>query len=142
MTHNKNLSYQPRLSPAQYSLTVRIRGLKHYSYICVSIYFQGLIEQAWQTAYGAYHTCYERYGLAFQTPEAYFCDQRFRSLGYMRPLAIWSIQHALEKFHPEIVPETSKQAVAEEMQNGNGDILSGKRVIKEAKRKKSQGTLE
>ncbi|ELU04898.1 hypothetical protein CAPTEDRAFT_216398 [Capitella teleta] len=61
----------------------------------------GMIDKGFQTAYGAYHTCWERYGLAFQTPEAYFDNRRFRSLGYMRPLAIWAIQHAVEKFHPQ-----------------------------------------
>lgn len=64
---------------------------------------EGLIKEAWQTAYGAYHTCYERYGLAFQTPEAYFDDRRYRSLGYMRPLCIWSIQYALEQFQPTLL---------------------------------------
>ena len=58
---------------------------------------QGLTEEGWQVAYGPYHTCWERYGLAFQTPEAYYDDRRYRSLGYMRPLSIWAIQGALDK---------------------------------------------
>ena len=58
---------------------------------------QGLDDMGWQTAYGPYHVCYERYGLHFQTPEAYFENRRYRSLGYMRPLAIWAVQYALEK---------------------------------------------
>jgi non-lysosomal glucosylceramidase len=64
---------------------------------------EGMIDEAWQTAYGAYHTCYERYGLAFQTPEAYFDDHRYRSLGYMRPLCVWAIQYALENFQPSLL---------------------------------------
>lgn len=59
--------------------------------------WQGLTEEGWQTAFGPYHTCWERYGLAFQTPEAYYDDYRYRSLGYMRPLAIWAMQCALER---------------------------------------------
>ena len=48
-------------------------------------------------AEGAYRTIYERYGLQFQTPEAYFDNGQFRSLGYMRPLAIWAMQCALNR---------------------------------------------
>lgn len=64
---------------------------------------EGLIEEAFQTAWGAYHVCWEWYGLAFQTPEAYMMDKHYRSLGYMRPLAIWSMQFALEKFQPQLL---------------------------------------
>ncbi|XP_061171988.1 non-lysosomal glucosylceramidase-like [Saccostrea echinata] len=64
---------------------------------------EGLLEEAFKTAWGAYHVCWEWYGLAFQTPEAYMTDNIYRSLGYMRPLAIWSMQWALEKFHPNLM---------------------------------------
>ncbi|KAI0227691.1 Non-lysosomal glucosylceramidase [Lamellibrachia satsuma] len=63
----------------------------------------GLVEKGWQTAYGSYHTCYERYGLAFQTPEAYLDNRQYRSLGYMRPLSIWAIQQAIEQFQPQLL---------------------------------------
>ena len=64
---------------------------------------QDMDEKAWQTAFGAYYVCWERYGLAFQSPEAYMDDRRYRSLGYMRPLCIWSIQHAIENFKPHLL---------------------------------------
>ena len=64
---------------------------------------QGLLEEAFKTAWGAYHVCWEWYGLAFQTPEAYMTDNIYRSLGYMRPLAIWSMQWALQKFHKDLL---------------------------------------
>ncbi len=41
------------------------------------------------------HVC-NKMGLHFQTPEAFTKDTTYRSLGYMRPLAIWSICRALE----------------------------------------------
>ncbi|KAJ8304380.1 hypothetical protein KUTeg_017963 [Tegillarca granosa] len=63
---------------------------------------EGMLEEGFQTAWGAYHTCWEWYGLHFQTPEAYMTDNIYRSLGYMRPLSIWSLQYALEKFHPHL----------------------------------------
>ncbi|XP_077870346.1 non-lysosomal glucosylceramidase-like [Saccoglossus kowalevskii] len=58
---------------------------------------EGLLEEAFTTASGVYKTCYERCGLGFQTPEAYFANNCYRSLGYMRPLAIWAMQYAVER---------------------------------------------
>ena len=65
--------------------------------------FTGMMDEGWQVGYGAYHVCYERYGLAYQTPEAYFDDRRYRSLGYMRPLCIWAMQQSLEKFQSHLL---------------------------------------
>ncbi|GAB1606053.1 non-lysosomal glucosylceramidase-like [Argonauta hians] len=56
---------------------------------------EGMVKEGFQTAWGAYHMCWEVLGLSFQTPEAYTLDNVYRSLGYMRPLAVWSIQWAL-----------------------------------------------
>ncbi|XP_041367827.1 non-lysosomal glucosylceramidase-like [Gigantopelta aegis] len=69
--------------------------------VAASMIQEGLIDEGFQTAWGSYHACWEWMGLAFQTPEAYMTSRHYRSLGYMRPLSIWSLQWALEKFHPE-----------------------------------------
>lgn len=53
-------------------------------------------EQAWTTIEGMFNLCYNQLGLAFQTPEALMKSNVFRSLGYMRPLCIWSIQYAID----------------------------------------------
>lgn len=34
--------------------------------------------------------------MAYQTPEAIYSKKAYRSVGYMRPLSIWSIQVALD----------------------------------------------
>lgn len=57
---------------------------------------RGLVEEGWQTARGAARVTYER-GLWFRTPEAYDEDGNFRASLYMRPLAIWAIEEALER---------------------------------------------
>ncbi|XP_063152023.1 non-lysosomal glucosylceramidase isoform X2 [Candoia aspera] len=58
---------------------------------------EGLVQEGFRTAEGCYRTVWERLGMAFQTPEAY-CERRvFRSLAYMRPLSVWSMQLALER---------------------------------------------
>ena len=55
---------------------------------------RGLDDEAWQTARGAWNVTYNR-GLWFRTPEAYDGDGNFRASLYLRPLAIWAIEHAL-----------------------------------------------
>ena len=75
-------------------------GLKQ-AVLCV--FAQGMVEEGFQTAWGSYHVCWEWLGLHFQTPEAYTTDHCYRSLGYMRPLAVWAMQWALEKFQPHLL---------------------------------------
>ena len=57
---------------------------------------RGLATEGWQTAEGTARVTYER-GLWFRTPEAY--DERgdYRASLYLRPLAIWAIEEALER---------------------------------------------
>lgn len=56
-----------------------------------------MTEEAFQTAGGMYKSISERFGMNYETPEAYFAEKHFRSSGYMRPLSIWSMQVAWEK---------------------------------------------
>ncbi|XP_028416084.1 non-lysosomal glucosylceramidase-like [Dendronephthya gigantea] len=65
--------------------------------VAASMIQEGLVEEGFRTACGVYRSCYERFGMSFQTPEAYTGNGRFRSLGYMRPLSIWAMQWAWEK---------------------------------------------
>lgn len=58
---------------------------------------QGLVEEGFRTAEGCYRTVWEQLGMAFQTPEAFCQKKLFRSLAYMRPLSIWSMQLAWEQ---------------------------------------------
>ena len=67
-----------------------------------------MVEEGFRTAYGAHHICWDVLGLHFQTPEAYTQNNGYRSLAYMRPLAIWSIQWALEKYHPHLLELSEK----------------------------------
>ncbi|XP_062898894.1 non-lysosomal glucosylceramidase [Mobula hypostoma] len=63
---------------------------------------EGLVDEGFKTAEGAYRTVWERLGMSFQTPEAYCEKNIYRSLAYMRPLSIWSMQLALDKMHNQI----------------------------------------
>ena len=57
---------------------------------------RGMVEEGWETARGAAAVTYER-GLWFRTPEAYDRDGNYRASLYLRPLAIWAIEEALER---------------------------------------------
>lgn len=64
----------------------------HWHIVMVSL--QGMVDEGFRTAEGVYRTVYEKLGMGFETPEALFENNYYRSIGYMRPLAIWAIQHA------------------------------------------------
>ncbi|XP_054803001.1 uncharacterized protein LOC129306418 isoform X1 [Prosopis cineraria] len=60
---------------------------------------EDMIDMAFQTASGVYETAWSDHGLgySFQTPEAWTTKDEYRSLCYMRPLAIWAMQWALSR---------------------------------------------
>ncbi|CAD6254285.1 unnamed protein product [Miscanthus lutarioriparius] len=65
--------------------------------LAASMIQEGMVEQGFKTAEGIYHAAWspEGLGYSFQTPEAWNNDDEYRSLCYMRPLAIWAMQWAL-----------------------------------------------
>jgi non-lysosomal glucosylceramidase len=71
--------------------------------LAASMLQEGLEHEAFHTAKGIYDVTYQKRGYWFQTPEAWNEDGDYRSLAYMRPLAIWAIQWAWEniKVHTE-----------------------------------------
>ncbi|MCC6906261.1 MAG: glucosylceramidase, partial [Anaerolineae bacterium] len=58
---------------------------------------EGMTTEGFATAQGAAESTYGDFGYWFQTPEAWTYLGDYRSLGYMRPLAIWAIQQAWEE---------------------------------------------
>ncbi len=57
---------------------------------------RGLVQEGWTTAQGAARVVWER-GLWFRTPEAYDRNGNYRAPLYLRPLAIWAIEEALDR---------------------------------------------
>jgi non-lysosomal glucosylceramidase len=55
----------------------------------------GLMDEAFTTANGIYDVTYRTGGLWFRTPEAWTSRREYRASMYMRPQAIWAMQHAL-----------------------------------------------
>ncbi len=61
---------------------------------------RGLVEEAWQTAWGAYRVTYEEKGYWFRTPEAWNESGDFRASMYLRPGAIWAIEWVRRRTPP------------------------------------------
>ena len=53
--------------------------------------------EGFNTAGGMYKSMTDRFGLAFQTPEALYATKCYRAVGYMRALSIWSMQLAINE---------------------------------------------
>ncbi|GFY88591.1 beta-glucosidase, GBA2 type family protein [Actinidia rufa] len=78
---------------------------------------EDMVDIGFQTAWGAYEAAWSDTGLgyAFQTPEGWNTDDQYRSLAYMRPLAIWAMQWALSRpktLKPELKPETKDDSLS------------------------------
>ncbi|KAJ4713800.1 Non-lysosomal glucosylceramidase [Melia azedarach] len=67
--------------------------------LAASMIQEDMVDIAFHTAAGVYAAAWSQEGLgyAFQTPESWNTDDKYRSLCYMRPLAIWGMQWALTK---------------------------------------------
>lgn len=59
--------------------------------------YEEMQEEAMKTVEGLYNAMTQKIGLAFETPEAMYGKNNYRSIAYMRPLAIWSMQVAIER---------------------------------------------
>lgn len=80
---------------SKYSSLLMLRFTENCSYS------QGMVEEGFKTADGMYSSLVDKFGLAFDTPEALYAEKHFRSLAYMRPLSIWSMQIAIESLIEE-----------------------------------------
>lgn len=78
------------------SFLLGIIVMTSYIMLMIRVCFQGMYEEGFNTAKGIYNTVYNNIGMAYQTPEAIYSEKAYRSVGYMRPLSIWSIQVALD----------------------------------------------
>ncbi|KAJ4830580.1 hypothetical protein Tsubulata_029831 [Turnera subulata] len=67
--------------------------------LAASMIQEGLTDIAFQTAAGIFEAAWSEKGLgySFQVPEGWNTDDQYRSLCYMRPLAIWGMQWALTR---------------------------------------------
>lgn len=64
--------------------------------LAAAMIHEGMLDQAFRAAEGVFIAGWSDLGYWFQTPEAWTMDGYFRSLAYMRPLAIWAMQWAID----------------------------------------------
>ncbi|KAI4338294.1 hypothetical protein L6164_016636 [Bauhinia variegata] len=76
--------------------------------LAATMILAGMEEEAFTTAEGIFIAGWseEGYGYWFQTPEGWTLNGHYRSLIYMRPLAIWGMQYALNR--PKAILEAPK----------------------------------
>ncbi|KAK4433598.1 Non-lysosomal glucosylceramidase [Sesamum alatum] len=69
---------------------------------------EDMVDMAFKTAFGIYEAAWSEHGLgfSFQTPEGWTPEGEYRSLCYMRPLAIWAMQWALS--YPKLFDQAIK----------------------------------
>nr|GMD11333.1 non-lysosomal glucosylceramidase isoform X2 [Ipomoea batatas] len=85
--------------------------------VAAGMIHEDMVDLAFKTASGVYETVWSEkgFGYAFQTPEGWTTEGRYRSLAYMRPLAIWAMQWALTQPKPsskqEVKPEIKEACV-------------------------------
>lgn len=60
-------------------------------------------KEAFATA-GGMHDTLVQMGLSYETPEALYANGNHRSVGYMRPLAIWGMYQAILTRPPQPTP--------------------------------------
>jgi non-lysosomal glucosylceramidase len=59
--------------------------------------YEDMTKEAMETVKGMYESMTQKIGMAFESPEALLARNAYRSVGYMRPLSIWSMQTAYER---------------------------------------------
>lgn len=81
--------------------------------VAATMLLAGMEQQAFTTAEGIFTAGWsdEGFGYWFQTPEGWTTDGHYRSLIYMRPLAIWGMQWALSP--PKAIVDAPKVNVME-----------------------------
>ncbi|KAL0533325.1 hypothetical protein IC582_030141 [Cucumis melo] len=83
--------------------------------VAASMIHENMTDMAFRTAQGIHEAAWSEDGLGynFQTPEAWTTTDRYRSLCYMRPLAIWAMQWAFSE----------KVSVIEELKELDSDAI-------------------
>lgn len=111
--------------------------------VAAAMIHEGMIDTAFQTARGIYETGWseEGAGYSFQTPEGWNIDGQYRSLAYMRPLAIWAMQWALTQ--PKTLTEELKPgAKPESLITQHAGYTRVARQLKLPKEQDSRGILQ
>ncbi|GAB4849167.1 hypothetical protein Ancab_003977 [Ancistrocladus abbreviatus] len=105
---------------------------------------EGLMDMGFQTAYGNYETAWSERGLGycFQTPEAWSTKDRYRSICYMRPLAIWAMQWALSRPKPSQQVEGRPEVKEESLLRHHMGFSKVARLLKRSEEEAPRSVLQ
>lgn len=112
--------------------------------VAAGMIHEDMIDTAFQTASGVYETGWseEGGGYAFQTPEAWNIDGQYRSMAYMRPLAIWAMQWALSQAKTRNQEPRADQVNPESLFKQHAGYTRVARLLKLPKEQDSRGILQ
>ncbi|XP_076896835.1 uncharacterized protein LOC143549958 [Bidens hawaiensis] len=111
--------------------------------VAAGMIHEDMTYMAFQTASGVYETGWSEHGFgySFQTPEAWDINGSYRSLAYMRPLAIWAMQWALTQ--PKTPNQEPKADVKpESLLRQHAGYTRVARLLKLPKEHDSRGILQ
>ncbi|KAL9253366.1 Non-lysosomal glucosylceramidase-like protein [Drosera capensis] len=100
--------------------------------LAASMIQEGLMDMGFETASGVYETAWSGKGLgyAFQTPEGWNTNDQYRSLSYMRPLAVWAMQWALSQPTPSWQEQTRPEVTEESIRKQHLAFSQVARLLK------------
>eukprot|EP01132_Coremiostelium_polycephalum_P010051 gene10051-12320_t len=81
--------------------------------LAATMFLHKMDKEGWSLIKGLVDSSYNKWGFQYQTPEAWDNNGCYRAASYMRPLAIWSVQWALEKranLIPAVFPDLEQQS--------------------------------
>ncbi|GAB2283921.1 hypothetical protein Dimus_018403 [Dionaea muscipula] len=112
--------------------------------LAASMIQEGLVDTAFETASGVYETAWSERGLgySFQTPEGWNTNDQYRSLCYMRPLAVWAMQWALSRPIPSQLEETRPEVNEESILKHHLAFSRVGRLLKLSEEEKSRTFLQ
>lgn len=114
--------------------------------VAATMIHEGMVEQAFATARGVFESSWSKNGLgySFQTPESWDAYGNYRSLCYMRPLAIWAMQWALvPPIHIREVPQPCMKSDGFYPHHiGFSKVAEALRLISGSKVKSARGFLQ
>lgn len=111
--------------------------------VAAAMIHEDMVDTAFRTASGIYEAAWSKEGLgySFQTPEGWNTSDEYRSIAYMRPLAIWAMQWALTR--PKVPNQEPRlEPSAESILVAHAGFSKVARLLKLPAEQKSRGLLQ
>ncbi|KAL4302233.1 hypothetical protein GQ457_10G022510 [Hibiscus cannabinus] len=111
--------------------------------VAASMIHEDMVDMAFHTASGIFEAVWSEGGLgySFQTPEAWNTRDQYRSILYMRPLAIWAMQWALSR--PKLLEHEPRPEVkADSIRTHHAGFSKVARLVKLPEQRSTKSILQ